>query len=400
MLNHLYNTEQLTKIRQQFPGLTNNIYFNFGGQGTLPHCALEAMIEAYQYLESYGPFSGKVNVWIEEKTAKLKHALATGLNTTPETITLTENVTAGCNIALWGLEWQPGDHILLSDCEHPGVIAIVKELERRFKVEFSFFPILETLNQGEPVAVLAQYLRPHTRLVILSHLLWNTGQVLPLADMVELCHHHGPGKKLIPVLVDAAQSVGSLPLNLTALKADFYAFTGHKWLCGPAGVGGLYIRPEMLEQLHPSFIGWRGIIQDGQGYPIAWKNDGRRFEVATSAYPLYEGLKVAVAIHQQGGDPQTRYQRICQLSADLWQKLSECEGVNCLKNSPPESGLVSFQVQKKLSHKQLVQDLERQGFLLRTLSNPDCVRACVHYFTSPAEIEQLTTAIKVNLDKL
>ncbi|MGA9379440.1 MAG: cysteine lyase, partial [Phormidium sp.] len=101
--------------------------------------------------------------------------------------------------------------------------------------------------------------------------------------------------------------------------------------------------------------------------------------------------------HQSVASPQERYQQICNLSKYLWEKLSELFQVNCLLNSPPESGLVSFQV-AGVSHRELVQSLEKQGFLIRTLRYPDCVRACVHYFTSPSEIDQLVEEIsKFNL---
>ncbi len=395
-MTHTFSaTTKLEQYRQQFPGLAHKAYFNFGGQGTMPRRAIEAIIDTYEYIQQTGPFSLQVNTWIQQKVAAMRKAIADELGVPPETITLTENVTAGCNIALWGIDWQAGDHILITDCEHPGVIAIVGEIARRFGVEVSTCPMMATLNQGDPVAVICEHLQPNTRLVVLSHLLWNTGQVLPLAEIVEVCHNYSQSAKPVQVLVDAAQSVGSLPLNLTELGADFYAFTGHKWLCGPAGVGGLYVRPEALVNLNPTFIGWRSVNKDDKDKPIGWKEDGRRFEVATSAYPLYEGLRVAIATHQQWGTDQERYQQICQLSQSLWQGLSQLEGINCLKTSPPEAGLVSFQVAGNTPHQKLVESLEQQGFLLRTIADPDCIRACVHYFTLPAEIDHLVEAIKM-----
>jgi L-cysteine/cystine lyase len=279
----------------------------------------------------------------------------------------------------------------MSDCEHPGIIAIVQEIARRFDVEVVIYPLEATLNQDNPVDVIKEYLSSGTRLLILSHLLWNTGQLLPLEEIVKLAHQYS-----IPVLADAAQSVGSLPLDLTLLDVDFYAFTGHKWLCGPAGIGGLYTSPNALVELQPTFIGWRGINLDQQGQPIGWKSGGLKFEVATSPYPLYEGLRVAIALHQEWGTPQQRYARICELSTSLWEKLGNIPGINCLKNSPPQGGLVSFTVAEgKLSHPNLVKSLEEQGFLLRTLAKPNCIRACVHYFTLESEIERLEAVCKV-----
>jgi L-cysteine/cystine lyase len=380
--------QAIAQQRLEFPGLSNKVYFNFGGQGPLPRASLEAIIDAHKYLEHQGPFSQKVNSWFGQKIELLRTEMAQELGIAPETLSLTENVTAGCNIALWGIDWQAGQQILLSDCEHPGIIATVREIARRFALEISFCPIFSTLNQGNPLEVIRQALQPSTRLIVLSHVLWNTGQVLPLAEIVSLCHQQG-----VEVLVDAAQSVGMLPLGLGELGVDYYAFTGHKWWCGPAGVGGLYVRPEVLESLSPTFIGWRGIEMDNQGNPQDWKSGSRRFEVATSAYPQYEGLRAAIAVHNLWGDSQARYQRICQLSTYLWEQLQTLPWVHCLAHQPPASGLVSFTVEHPLNAFQIVQALEKQGFLLRTLLNPLCIRACVHYLTLEAEIEQLVAAI-------
>jgi L-cysteine/cystine lyase len=388
----------LEEFRQQFPTLTDKFYFNFGGQGLMPRRSFEAIMKAYEYIQQVGPFSLKANAWITQQNALTRGAIANELGAAPEAITLTENVTAGCNIALWGIDWRAGDRILMTDCEHPGVIAAVSEISRRFQVEVAICPILETLNEGDPVEVIYQYLSSNTRLVILSHLLWNTGQVLPLEEIIEICHEYPHANQPIQILVDAAQSAGSLSLDLTELNADYYAFTGHKWMCGPAGVGGLYVSPEAFERLNPTFIGWRGVEIDEIGQIINWKQNGERFEIATSAYPQYEGLREAIATHQQWGSSQQRYQQICNLSKYLWQELSNLDGINCLKNSPPEAGLVSFQVTTgSISHQKLVQALEREGFFLRTIADPSCVRACIHYFNVPEEIDKLVAKIRQKL---
>lgn len=380
--------------RQQFPALANKTYFNYGGQGPLPQVAMEAAITAQEYMQRHGPFSTEVNAWIAQEVQDTRCAIASALNVPAETITLTEDVTVGCNIAMWGIDWQRGDHLLLSDCEHPGIVATAQEIGRRFGVEISMCPLMATLNNGNPIEVIAQYLRSNTRLVILSHILWNTGQVLPLADIVTVCRQND-GSTPVRILVDAAQSVGLLPLNLTQLGVDFYAFTGHKWWCGPPGVGGLYVCPEARESLQPTFIGWRSITTDTEGKPGGWQPDGRRYEVATSAFGQYAGLQAAIATHQQWGTAEERYQQICQLSHYLWQRLSGLPDIDCLRTAPPEAGLVSFQTSSKpQASRQLVQFLEKQGLMTRTILAPDCVRVCVHYFTLPAEIDKLVEEIQ------
>lgn len=375
--------------RALFPALANKAYFNYGGQGPLPGLALEEIYKAYEYIQQAGPFSDAVNDWIEQVAAQTRQALASSLGVTKETIALTEDVTVGCNIPLWGIDWTKNDHLLLSDCEHPGIVATVDEIRRRFGIDVSICSLAATLNQGDPVAAIVSHLRPTTRLVVLSHILWNTGQVLPLAEIASACKNICGAR----ILVDAAQSVGVLPLNLTEfVGVDFYAFTGHKWWCGPEGLGGLYIAPDALESLNPTFIGWRGIITDRAGKRI-WKPDSRRFEVATSAYPLYAGLGCAIALHDRWGSPQQRYQQIQHLSQYLWEQLAQLPQIKCLRTSPPEAGLVSFQVNGN-SHLQLVRFLEQQGMFIRLIRDPDCVRACVHYFTTVDEIERLVAGIE------
>ena len=415
--------------RQQFPALANKAYFNYGGQGPLPEPALDAIYQAYKRVQLGGPFSAEVGAWVVQEAMLTRRAIASELTVPPETIALTEDVTVGCNIALWGIDWKAGDHLLLSDCEHPGIVASVMELQRRFNIEVSICPLAATLNEGDPVAVIADSLRPNTRLLVISHILWNTGQVLPLAEIVKVCHEppltplcqgggqeefslvqgdgqedlsliQGGGQEELPakkhkvrVLVDAAQSVGVLPLNLIESGVDFYAFTGHKWWCGPEGLGGLYVSAEALADLHPVFIGWRGIVTDANAKVLGWKSGSQRYEIATSAYPLYAGLRSAIALQHELGTIEERYAEICRLSKYLWERLSELPDVKCLRKLAPEAGLVSFRLTNGMPHKKLVDLLEKQGIMVRTILNPDCVRACVHYFTTEAEIDKLVGAI-------
>lgn len=356
----------------------------------MPQSAIAAIQQAHEYIQQAGPFSGAINAWVTQEVQQMRAVMGDELGAPPETITLTEDVTVGCNIPLWGLDWQAGDHLLLSDCEHPGIIAAALEIQRRFGIEVTFCPLMATLNGGDAVAVIAQHLRPTTRLVVLSHILWNTGQVLPLQAIAQTCHAFPTRNAPVRLLVDAAQSVGVLPLNLSELGADFYAFTGHKWWCGPAGIGGLYVHPEAFESISPTFVGWRGIRKNASGYPIGWQADGSRFEVATSDYTLYGGLRAAIATQNQWGTAAERYRRICELSGYFWQQLQAIPSITCLRTAPPEAGLVSFTVDRSVgTHNLLVQQLEQQGFLLRTILDPNCIRACVHYLTLESEIDRV-----------
>ena len=375
--------------RQLFPAVTGKAYFNFGGQGPLAQPTLDKIIASYKQVQLEGPYSIAINKWAQDVTAATKQAIASELRVKPENITMTENVTAGCNIALWGINWQAGDEILVGNAAHPGIVGILQEIAARFDIKIQFCPLLETLNEGDPVEVIASHLTPKTRVLMINHLLWNTGQVLPLKEICDLCHEQG-----VQVMADAAQSVGSLALKLEETGVDFYAFTGHKWCCGPAGVGGLYVSKAAMPTLNPTFIGWRGVKSWPSPTEVSLTKDGSQYEVATSAYPLYAGLAEAISLHQSWGTPEERYAKICEMSAYCWETLNTLPAVTCVKKTPPKSGLVSFTLDSATPHKAIVIALEEQGFCLRTLAYPDCIRACTHYFTSHEEIDKLAIALK------
>jgi L-cysteine/cystine lyase len=345
------------------------------------------MHQAQLEMQEIAPFSAAANNWMNAETAALRSLMADELGAPTDSISIVENTTVGCNIAMWGLDWRSGDRILITDCEHQGIIGTAQELQHRFGIDIDICPMGQTVNGGDPIGVIRDALQPNTRMLVMSHVLWNTGQVLPLAAIIELCHQRG-----ILVIVDAAQSVGVLPLNLTALGADGYAFTGHKWWCGPAGVGGLYIRPEIRETLRPTFIGWRSLVTDAQGQPRRFQTGGDRYEVATAAVPLYRGLRTALALHRAFGPAGDRYQVICDRAAELWEQLNAIDHVECIRHRPPDSGLIAFQLRNG-KHQELVKALEAQNIYLRLLLNPNCIRACTHYLTTSAEIDRLITVI-------
>ena len=387
-------------LRALCPALANKAYFNYGGQGPLPTPALEAITASWCTIQELGPFSTDVWPFVERETTRVRAALAGLCGVGPHRLALTENVTSGCVLPLWGLPWQAGDRLLISDCEHPGVVAACHELARREGLEVSTWPVLElcrtTLPADLPAAVLAaldSFLTPDTRLVVLSHLLWNTGCVMPITAVAERLAAH-PRRPWL--LVDAAQSMGSIPAEEAAAAADIYAFTGHKWCCGPEGLGGVALSERLLEQSQPTLIGWRSLRHEGSaGSP--WHRDARRFEVATSCVPLCSGLAASLDLLAAEGSPDQRLERICAGSQRLWHGLQHLPGVQTLLPQPPPAGLVSFTVAAASpgGHAGVVKQLGAKGFWIRNLDDPDCLRACTHITTTAGEIDALLEALRL-----
>ncbi|MFZ9714344.1 MAG: aminotransferase class V-fold PLP-dependent enzyme [Vulcanococcus sp.] len=382
-------------LRGLFPALANKTYFNYGGQGPLPTPSLEAITSSWRTIQELGPFTNAVWPFIEQETARVRSALAALCGIGPHRISLTENVTSGCVLPLWGLPWEAGDELLISDCEHPGVVAACHELARREGLSLSTLPVLE-LCQSTPqaqleTAVLEQLerqLNPQTRLVVLSHLLWNTGSVMPIAAVAERLKQHSKQPWL---LVDAAQSMGSLPVEEAARAADIYAFTGHKWCCGPEGLGGVALSERVLEQAQPTLIGWRSLRNESAA-GSSWHRDGRRFEVATSCVPLMSGLSTSLELLAAEGDAASRLETIRQRSEQLWQGLQRNRAIRTLLPEAPPAGLVSYVLNGQNSAA-VVERLGQAGLWIRRLDAPDCLRACTHITTTAAEIEALLAAL-------
>ena len=381
------------------PALDRKTYFNYGGQGPLPTSSLEAITSAWQTLQELGPFTTEAWPFVERTTARLRQRLAHWCGVAPHRLTLTENVTSGCVLPLWGLPWQAGDELLISDCEHPGVVAACRELARRQGLMLATLPVqaLSRRHQGETLkeALLEEIdrcLTPRTRLLVLSHLLWNTGCLLPLEAVAERLRRHPRHPWL---LADAAQSMGSVPVAAAADCADIYAFTGHKWCCGPEGLGGVVLSERLLAEAQPTLIGWRSLSHEGTP-DSDWHRDGRRFEVATSCLPLQAGLDHSLDLLERIGSAEQRLACIQAASGRLWQGLRQIPGVEMLLEAAPEAGLVSFTVPGH-APEAVVRSLGAQQLWIRSLEDPHCLRACTHITTTGQEIDRLLEALAHHL---
>jgi L-cysteine/cystine lyase len=388
-------------LRRQMPALAGKTYFNYGGQGPLPEASLAAISDAFRTIQGLGPFAAPVWPYVSRCVDALRQRLGSDawLGVGPRRLAFTENVTSGCVLPLWGLPWQNGDQMLLSDAEHPGVVAACRELARRQGLELQFVPVadLRAGRSDTDEAVLQRFKRActdRTRLVVLSHLLWNTGQVMPIAALAERLARHPRHPWL---LVDGAQSLGAIPVAEAAAAADIYACTGHKWCCGPEGLGVVAVSGRLLEQASPTLIGWRSLADENalasRPANSQFHGDARRFEVATSCTPLFAGLDQSLRLLEAEGSAEERLERIRARAAELWRGLGSIPGVQPLLQVEPPAGLVSFTAAAS-PPAELVARLGEQGLWLRTLADPVCVRACTHIITAEAEIEALLAAVR------
>ncbi|WP_216901019.1 aminotransferase class V-fold PLP-dependent enzyme [Synechococcus sp. CCY 9618] len=387
-------------LRDQLPALANKTYFNYGGQGPLPQSSLAAITDAFATIQELGPFSDNVWPYVNRTVTGLRQRLADWFGVAPERLAFTENVTSGCVLPLWGLPWQAGDELLIGDAEHYGVVAALEELVHRHQLRITSLAVADLTGEAEATAEavgerLEAALTPRTRLVVLSHLLWNTGQLMPIAAVAGQLAAH-PGHPWL--LVDGAQSLGSLPVAAAAAAADIYACTGHKWCCGPEGLGAVALSSRLLATSSPTLVGWRSLAHDGPGAG-GYHGDARRFEVATSCTPLFAGLARSLELLEAEGSAEERLRAIRERSGQLWHGLQRIPGVRSLLQVPPPAGLVSFTMAAPggapLDPAAVVGRLGAQGSWLRTLESPACIRACTHLVTTAAEVDRLLDQLSV-----
>ncbi len=391
-------------FRDLCPALQNKTYFNYGGQGPLPTPSLEAITASWRQIQQLGPFTADVWPYISREVNSTRALVAGLCGVAPHRLALSENVTTGCVLPLWGLPLNAGDRILIGDCEHPGVVAACHELARRQHLQIDCLPVQDirggrddqSTTDAAVLASLQRNLKPDTRLVVLSHLLWNTGQLMPIAAVAAALQAH-PNQPYL--LVDAAQTMGQIPVAEAASAADIYAFTGHKWACGPEGLGGVALSERVLAEASPTLIGWRSLQDETKAVvddPDPFHHDSRRFEVATSCVPLLAGLRHSLQLLEAEGTPQERWARIQECSGRLWEQLESLPSITPLLTGPPIGGLVSFSLERNgraIPPMEIVKGLGAQQIWIRDLADPVCLRACTHVCTTGDDIEALLQAL-------
>lgn len=388
-------------FKNNLPALQNKFYFNYGGQGPLPTESLHAITTSWQTIQHLGPFTNDVWPYITKEIISTKNLLSEFCGIHPKRIAFTENVTSGCVLPLLGLPFSEDDHLLISDCEHPGIVAACKELARKKNLRIGILPVLKLCNGNDKenetyntvLKLLDENLKKNTKLVVLSHLLWNTGQIMPIELISKKLKDHSSKPYL---LVDAAQSFCHIPIKGACDKADIYAFTGHKWAYGPEGLGAVALSTRVLEESDPTLIGWKSLKAE-EGIHINNKtpfhSDSRRFEIATSCVPLLAGLKRSLIMLKNEGSETERFLKIKNLSSILWGKLNQIKNIELVLNSAPPSGIISFSINGINSPEEVVNYLGQKNLWIRVLEDPKWLRACVHITTDLSEIDNLVLAL-------
>jgi len=347
--------------RAQFPVLERVAYLQAGSVGPVSRATLDAMIADEERSLAEGRGSAARFERILQLREEVRADLAALVGVEPDQVSLTASTTDGCNIVLAGLDLGPDDEVVTTTDEHFGLLGPLHASRAR---------VVVVAADAEAIAAAVT---PHTRLVAISHVLWTTGQVLPVHQIRERIG--------LPILVDGAQSVGTIPVDARGL--DFYTISGQKWLCGPEGTGALVVaNPDGLRVGRPSYLSQQRYEPDGAFEPRA---GAARFDPNLTPNAALVGLRVALS--QQ---PEWRFER-ARMAAELCRRLLRELGEDVIV--PDERAtLVSWRAPVEESA-DVVARLAAAGVVVRDLPGRGLVRASVGWWTSDDDLDRLAAAL-------
>jgi L-cysteine/cystine lyase len=359
--------------REALPSARARVYLNAGTFGPLPRAADRAMRE---HLD--GSFErGRTSVadWLR-LTDEGRRAFARSLGAAEDEIALTHCTTDGVNSVVFGLSFGAGDEIITTTHEHPGLTAPLEELRQQTGV---------FVREVEPrLDALIAALSERTRLVALSHVLWTTGEVLPLAAIAAAARERGA-----LVLVDGAQGAGCVEVNPAALGVDFYTVSGQKWLCGPSGTGALWVSPSALDRLRTP---WPWYLSKSRG-PAGVRDwpSARRLDSTTVSMTSLAGIGASLAWHQ-AQVARGALAWSAGLARSLRARLAELPRVQIVPAAAP-STIVSFTVEGERAPA-VAQRLEAAGIFVRSIPGYDYVRASVGFWNNESDLDALVRVLR------
>jgi len=382
------DADRLAAARAALPALEAGIYLNTGSVGPLPAETAAAMDQLSTYELTTGRAHPDYFLETLQRMAEARAAVAAVLVADPADIALTHSTTDGMNIGTWALDWKAGDRAVTTSLEHPGGIGALVNLRDRLGVELDFVDVGTADDVDAVLAAFDAAIDERTRLVAISHVLWASGAVMPIAGIAEIAHARGA-----ILVVDGAQSAGAIPVELAATGADVYAISAQKWLLGPEGMGAVAVAPGVRDRLAPAFGGHFSFETiDRLGVAVPWP-DARRFESSNFHRPSIVGMARSIGWLSMFVGLDWIYQRGAAMARLAADRLAAIEGVELLTPRERMATLVTFRIAGWTAQAALDELGARVFAIARTVPLVDAVRISVGFFNSEAELDRLVEAV-------
>jgi len=352
-------------VRAQFPVLARTAYLNAGTNGPVPAAATAAARAELEREEREGR-AGWAHLEHRLGLAEeLRAGYAARLGCAPADLALTTSTTEGIARVLLALDLRAGDEIVTSDEEHPGVLG----------------PLSAQRARGVTVRVapwddVADAVDSRTRVVVCSHVSWRSGRVAPAAL----------GELDVPVLLDGAQGAGAIAVDVAQLGVDAYAAAGQKWLCGPEGMGLLYVSEALRERLLPPAPGYVNLADPALGLDASSHADARAYD--TPALPAASLAHAAAALGVLGAAGwEAVHAHAADLAADAAAALAE-HGREVLRRD--RTTLVAW---REPDAPAAVDRLAEAGVVVRSLPGEDLVRASFGGWSNEDDLHRLLATL-------
>ena len=368
---------------------TDKIYLNNASVSIMPKTSIEAM---KQFLISYsemGPDSPESEIFIKELWKKTRKTISKLVKCQPDEIIITQSVTDGVNMVANGMKFANNSNIIIRGGEHEHHANYFPWVRLGKKIDVRSLPVDE--NGGFTDSSLRKLLDKKTRLVALSHGLYNSGLILPVKEIGEVLK-----KKNIPYFLDTAQTVGCIgDYDFVDTGCDFMSFNGSKWLCGPMGIGVFYCKRESSNLLEPLSIGGESADSTKENN-LAYKELPDKFQAGFRNYVGLAGMESSVTLLQNWGLDSIRkhIMKLSNLFIDEIGKIPESRVFGPEEESKRTS-IVSFEI-KNNDPEKIVSVLSQKGIIIakREIYEKPILRISPHVFNTENEIQELVKELK------
>ena len=297
--------------RRQMPAAEKYIYMNSAGCGPMPLSVYRSMETVFGKMVEEGQVNVTVHGWLKGLLEEVRRSVATFIHAEPEEIFFVRCIAEGLNTIVRMFEWQPGEKVLISDQENPASILPFYMAEPILKMDTDTF-----CGLGDKEEILGQFcekLEPKTKMAVVSHVFHTNGTAIPAAEMCKKA-----AEKNVVTVLDGAQAAGNIKIDVKELSCDFYLLSCHKWLCGPEGIGAVYIRKGLIPKVRVPFggVGMQADF-DVRNHKVSLQPGARRFEYGGRHIPMYaafqECIRLADAIGMDNIIGRTRHlHRYCR----------------------------------------------------------------------------------------
>lgn len=373
------------KVREQFPLAHDKVFFNNGTIGAMPKPVVDRMVaEIHRMATDVAEWDYRGPEWIGGygDYPELRGKIAKLINADEKEIALSENNTCSMSYVASGLDLPADAEILITDQEHPGGQSSWLNAVKRRGGVVTKMAMPKPAHSGEEMFdIVRRSITPRTRVIAISHMISGSGAILPVK---EICAE-ARGRGILTVL-DGAQTVGHIAVDVKDIGCDAYVSCVHKWLLAPAGNGFLYIRAERNHEVWPSICS--GNFEND-------KDNGYRFgQRGTGSLPVLMGADAAMDFHFQIGPEQVQ-RRIKYLGDTLRDGL---RGIPKVKLYTPadtklNAGITVYGIEG-YNGAQLQDEMWRRGRLRPRSSSGIALRQSTHIFNSPEEIDRTLRVVR------